>query len=103
VPRLQQYFDTTAYAVPAAFTYGNSPPTAPNLRTPGVANYDASLFKAFPIFERFKGQFRLKSFNVFNRVQFSGPGTQADSTGFGVITTQANNPRELQLALKVLF
>jgi hypothetical protein len=103
VPRLQQYFDTTAYAVPPAFTYGNSTPTAPNLRTPGVANYDASLFKSFPLYERFHGQFRVESFNVFNRVQFSGPGTQAGSTSFGVITTQANNPRELQVALKILF
>ncbi len=101
--RLNQYFDTTAYAVPAAFTYGNSSPTAHNLRGPGVANYDFSLFKNFPIFERLQGQLRVESFNVFNRVQFSQPGTQAGTTSFGVITSQANTPRELQAAFKLIF
>jgi hypothetical protein len=100
--RLTRYFDTSAYAVPAAFTYGNSPGTAPNLRTPGVANYDASLMKKFK-FEHLTVQFRAETFNVFNRAQFSGPGTQAGSTSFGVITTQANTPRQIQLALKLLF
>jgi hypothetical protein len=101
--RLNQYFDTTAYAVPAAFTYGNSSPTAHNLRGPGVANYDFSLFKNFPIFERLQGQLRVESFNIFNRVQFSQPGTQAGTTSFGVITSQANTPRELQAAFKLIF
>jgi len=100
--RLTQYFDTTAYAVPAAFTYGNSPGTAPNLRTPGIANYDGSLMKNFK-FEHITAQLRAETFNLFNRVQFSGPGTQAGSTSFGIITTQANTPRQIQLALKLLF
>jgi hypothetical protein len=100
--RLTKYFDTSAYAVPAAFTYGNSKPTAPNLRAPGIANYDASLFKSFKI-ERLTAQFRIESFNLFNRVQFSPPGSQAGSTSFGVVTSQANTSRELQAALKILF
>src|SRR6185312_5025943 len=49
--RLARSFDTSAYAVPAAFTYGNSSPTAPNLRSAGIANYDLSLFKSFSITE----------------------------------------------------
>ena len=103
VPRLKQYFDTSEYAVPAAFTYGDSTPTAPNLRGPGIANYDLSLFKNFTIRERLQGELRIESFNVFNRVQFSQPGTQAGTTSFGVITSQANTPRELQAAFKLLF
>jgi outer membrane receptor protein involved in Fe transport len=103
VPRLNKYFDTSEYAVPAAFTYGNSPPTAPNLRGPGMANYDLSLFKNFPIVERLQGEFRIEAFNAFNRVQFGQPGTQAGTTSFGVISTQANQPRQLQAAFKLLF
>jgi hypothetical protein len=101
--RLQQYFDTTAYAVPGAFTYGNSSPTSPNIRATGIANYDMSLFKTFAIKERMKIQFRFESFNLFNRVQFAAPGTQAGSTTFGIISAQQNTPRELQVALKILF
>jgi hypothetical protein len=101
--RLNQYFDTTAYAVPAAFTYGDSSPTAPNLRGPGIADFDFSLFKDFTIKDRLQGQLRVESFNVFNRVQFGQPGSQAGTTSFGVINSQANTPRELQAAFKLLF
>lgn len=101
--RLNHYFDTSAYAIPAAFTYGNSTPTAPNLRGPGQANYDFSLFKNFPIKERLRAELRVESFNTFNRVQFGQPGTQAGTTNFGVISSQANTPRELQGAFKFIF
>lgn len=101
--RLNRYFDISAYAVPPAFTYGNSSPTAPNLRTAGIANYDLSLFKNFQITDSVRTQLRFESFNAFNRVQFAAPGTQAGTTNFGVILAQANNPRELQIALKILF
>ena len=101
--RLNKYFDITAFAVPPAFTYGNSSPTSPNLRAPGIANYDMSLFKNFAINERVRAQLRFESFNIFNRVQFAAPGTQAESTSFGVISAQQNTPRELQVALKIIF
>jgi hypothetical protein len=101
--RLSRYFDTTAYAVPAAFHYGNSSRTAPDLRGPGIANYDLSLFKNFSIVERVRAQFRFETFNAFNRVQFGMPGTQAGSNSFGVITSTQNSPRQFQVALKLLF
>jgi hypothetical protein len=101
--RLTRWFDTSAYTVPPAFTYGNSSRTAPDLRAHGINNWDLSLFKNFQIVERLRAQFRFESFNAFNRVQFSAPGTQAGSPGFGVVTAQQNTPRQLQLALKLLF
>ena len=48
-------------------------------------------------------QFRFESFNAFNRVQFGSPGTQNGTTAFGVITFQQNQPRKLQVALKLIF
>jgi hypothetical protein len=36
-------------------------------------------------------------------VQFSGTNTSVTSTGFGVITGQANPPRHTRLGLKLLF
>ncbi|MCU1258752.1 MAG: Cna B-type protein [Bryobacterales bacterium] len=101
--RLAQYFDITAYAVPVAFTYGNSSPTSPNLRAPGIANYDMSLFKGFALAEHIRAQLRFEAFNLFNRVQFAAPGTQTGSTSFGIISAQQNTPRELQVALKIIF
>jgi hypothetical protein len=100
---LDRAFDIGAFAVPPAFIYGNSSRTAPDLRSNGINNFDLSLFKNWQIKERLRAQFRLEAFNAFNHVQFAAPGTQIGSTSAGVITSQFNIPRQLQLALKILF
>jgi len=101
--KLLRWFDTSAFAVPPAFTFGNSSRTTPDFRTHGTANFDLSLFKNFPIREAIRAQFRFEAFNAFNRVQFAAPNTQAGATAFGQITAQANAPRQLQVALKIIF
>ena len=101
--RVLQYFDTSAFTLPAAFTYGNAPATEPDVRTPGIDNTDLSLSKNFRFKERITAQLRFESFNTFNRAQFAGPATQAGTTSFGVITTQQNQPRKLQAAVKIIF
>jgi len=101
--RLTRWFDTSAFAVPAAFTFGNSSRTTPDFRTHGTANFDLSLFKNFPLRESVRVQFRFEAFNAFNRVQFAAPNTTAGNNAFGQITAQQNTPRQLQVALKILF
>jgi hypothetical protein len=101
--RLNRYFDTTVYSQPAAFTFGNEPVFSPVLRTPPVRNFDLSFFKNFEVRSGITAQFRVEALNAFNTVQFSGPNTSVTSTSFGVITGQANGPRQLQLGLKVLW
>jgi hypothetical protein len=102
--RVNQYFDTSAFAIPAAFTYGNAPATEPDVRGPGIDNTDLSLLKNFRVIkERVRAQLRFEGFNVFNRVQFANPGIQDGTTSFGVITAQQNQPRKLQIALKMIF
>src|SRR5205814_8155433 len=53
---VNQWFDPSAFAVPAAYIFG-SRSTSPGPRTPGVANVDFSLFKDFPIREDKRIQF----------------------------------------------
>jgi hypothetical protein len=101
--RLNRYFDTTVYSQPAAFTFGNEPIFSPILRAHGVRNFDLSLFKTFEIGARMRAQFRIEALNAFNRVQFSAPNTSVTSSSFGVITGQANAPRQLQFGLKMLW
>jgi hypothetical protein len=48
-------------------------------------------------------QFRLETYNGFNHPQFSGPNTTFNGGSFGVITSTANGPREVQAALKVYW
>lgn len=68
-----------------------------------VNSTDLSLFKEFLPRENIRVQFRTEFFNAFNRVQFSGPNTSVTSTSFGVISSQANSPRQIQFGLKILF
>jgi len=65
-----------------------------------------SLFKKFPlsrIREGMHGEFRAEAFNTFNHPQFQGSDATVGASDFGLITSTVNNPRQLQLALKVYF
>ncbi|MFN7934490.1 MAG: TonB-dependent receptor [Bryobacteraceae bacterium] len=101
--RLGAYFDTTAFTLNAPFTFGNAPRMMPNLRGPGANNFDISVFKNLRIHERVRAQFRAEAFNAFNRVQFAMPATAITTNNFGRINGQQNSPRDIQLALKLLF
>jgi hypothetical protein len=101
--RLSRYFNTADFSFNAPFTFGNAPRLMPDLRGPGTDNFDISVFKNVSIFERYRLQFRAESFNAFNRVQFGNPNTSINSSAFGVISSQQNSPRNIQLALRLLF
>ena len=70
---------------------------------PGIANWDASLFKNFRVTERFKAQFRWETFNTFNHTQFGNANTNTQSPTFGAITGTRVAPRRMQLGLKILW
>lgn len=101
--KIAKWFDTADFALTPAFTFGNSPRVMPDLRQDGEKNFDLSLFKNFAIRESKSLQFRAEFFNAFNRVRFGGPGSQVDSGNFGVVGGQGNGPRQIQLALKLIF
>ncbi len=104
---MQQYFaDPTAVSQPAPFTLGTAPREIGSARAPGTANATLSLFKQFPLAVIREGsfaEFRLEAFNALNHAQFSAPNLTVGSNAFGQVTSQANSPRQLQLALKLYF
>jgi hypothetical protein len=99
--RLNGYINPAAFSQAAQFTFGNLSRTI-NLRGPGMASTDFSMFKSIKL-ERFQGQFRAEVFNLTNTPQFYGPSTQFGSTSFGKITSQANFPRVIQLGVRFAF
>jgi hypothetical protein len=102
--KMAKWFDTSAFSITPAFTFGNSPRVMPNLRMDGDKNFDLSLFKNNYFNEgKWNAQFRIEFFNAFNRVRFSGPNGQVDSNNFGTVGSQGNGPRQIQLALKLIF
>ena len=72
---------------------------------PHQRRVDLSLFKEFDIFEKSKLQFRAETFNITNTPNFSNPSGAFETANFGHTSSTASNqnPRQLQLALKLLF
>jgi len=101
--RLNQYFNTVDFSFNPLYTFGTAPRVMPDLYGPGINDWGISVFKNTSIRERFTLQFRAEAFNAFNRVQFANPATNITLGTFGVISTQANLPRDIQLALKLKF
>jgi hypothetical protein len=96
-----RWFDTTAFAVPQAFTFG----TAGNnfLRGPGLFNVDLSLFKQFRIVEGKQLEFRAEAFNFTNTPSFQVPNAVIGTAQAGRITALSNDNRSIQFGLKFLF
>lgn len=101
--RLSAYFNKADFSQPAPYHLGNGPAYYDNLRGPGLASTDISLFKEFHVIDRLNVQFRAEAYNAFNHVQFGNPDTGVTDAGFGTITSQNNLPRQIQLGLKFLF
>ena len=53
--------------------------------------------------EKWRLQFRADALNAFNHPRFGGPTTNVTSGSFGIVTSQSNAPRQVQLGLKLLF
>ncbi len=101
--RLQRWFDTSVFSQPAPFTFGNLGAALGRLRADGVRNVDLSLFKHFAVAGRLRLQARVEAFNTFNRAQFSAPNTSVTSNSIGIVSSQANTPRQLQFGVKMLW
>ena len=104
--RLNKWFNTACFTVPGAYTFGNESRTNPKLRGHGINNFNFALFKRTAITERFNLEYRAEFFNLFNRVQFGRPNMQASTAAnntFGQVTSQVNDPRLIQMALRLRF
>jgi len=95
-----QWFDTAAFALPAQNTFGTA---GRNVAVgPGLENLDLSLQKEGTLHEGLKLQFRFDVYNVFNHPNFDLPGRIFGAANFGAISS-AEDPREMQFALKLMF
>ncbi|MBK5292933.1 MAG: hypothetical protein JJE04_14835, partial [Acidobacteriia bacterium] len=101
--RLDAYFDKSVFSQPAPFTFGSVSPRTADLRNDGLRNFDLSFFKEFAPMERLRVQFRAEFLNAFNTPRFGSPNTSVVSNAIGVITSQANSPRQTQFGLKLLW
>jgi hypothetical protein len=100
-------FNTTAFDTKAAdqfqFHIRTFSTTFPNLRTDGIDDWSPSVSKRFFFTEHTSLQLRFEAYNVLNHPVFGPPNTTATNAAFGMITTQANRPRTIQLGARFVF
>ncbi len=103
-----QWWDATAVQNPPVGSWG----ALGNMymRRPGQRNLDFSIFKRFPVNERFQLVYRAEFFNLFNTPFFGTPGTQfrgdpnnPQAGGYARITGTEGNPRQIQMMLRLEF
>lgn len=98
------WFNTAAVVTPAQYTFGTMPRNS--LRSQTSKNIDASFFRQFNVGlgEARYFEFRAEAFNVTNSTVFGIPNTDlTNPTLFGRVRSTTNTPRELQVALKIVF
>jgi hypothetical protein len=107
----QQWFNTSCFQAPAAFTYGNAGRDI--VIGPGLNNFDATFQKNFAIRENMQLQFRADLFDFFNHPNLNAPNRfyqpppmtppmKPAKISFGSITS-ANDPRVTQFSLRLVF
>lgn len=97
---LVRWFDTSAFAAPAQFTFGNSPRSG--LRGDGIQTVDATLSKRFAVTERYNVDLRGEFYNLLNHANFDLPGHILGASNFGAVLS-ARASRAIQLGLQVSF
>ena len=99
--QINEWFNTADFVPNAIGTYGNIGKNS--LRGPRLFTEDLALLKAGKLVrERVGYEFRAEFYNAFNNVNFGNPDFGLTDSNFGQITS-ANDPRILQMALKVNF
>ncbi len=100
------YFNPAAFARPTPTAqdptvFGNAGRNI--LIGPGFRSVDLSLLKNFQLREGLRLQFRAESFNAFNHPNFQIPVNFLDDSDVGRVRITANEGREWQFALKLIF
>jgi len=100
-PGPERWFDTTAFHVPAPYTFGSA---GRNILTgPGLFSVDLALSRRFQVGERTSISLDTEVFNILNHTQFNLPERYADQPStFGKIFS-AKPPRLVQFALRFSF
>jgi hypothetical protein len=106
--KLSEWFNVDAFQPQILGTIGNE--VRNSIFGPNFRHVDLSLFKDFPLTERFALQFRAEAFDISNTPNYYIPNNnpsnlQLGSSNFGQVTNFDPNytPRELQFALKLSF
>lgn len=97
------WFNTSCFTNAGTFALGSENRTDAQLRSDSAKNFDVSLAKLFSLPGKTSLSFSSEFYNIFNRKQFAQPESWTFMPTFGEVTSQANNPRLMQFALRLSF
>jgi hypothetical protein len=97
-----EWFNTACYSFPA-FGTARGDAGKHTLTSDGMVNWDASLFKRWPIKESKNLEFRAEFFNLPNASTFDPPNASDPSSLFGQVTGTRQGGRNIQFGLKFHF
>lgn len=96
--------DPVIWKVQDPYVVRTSPTRLDTVRTERPMQLDFSIFKAFRLPAGMQLQIRAEAFNAFNTPWFGAPTTAVNNAAFGTVApTQANDPRNIQLGVRLQF
>jgi hypothetical protein len=98
---IDRWFDTSAFALPAAFTFGNAGRNL--IIAPGTVNLDLLVGRNFVITESTRLEIRGEFYNATNTAHFGRPNAVIGSPQAGTITNTSIPNRQIQLGLRLVF
>ncbi|HEY7303180.1 MAG TPA: TonB-dependent receptor [Bryobacteraceae bacterium] len=101
-PTPDRYFPAQVVTDPAYGQLGTGPARVDALRGFGITSENVSLLKntSFGSEGRFRLQFRVEFYNIFNRHSFNNPDTNLTSPTFGYVTSVNSSPRQGQFGVR---
>ena len=99
-PTVAEWFNTAAFAVPAAGQFGNVGRNT--LRGPTTSVFNMALNKVIPFSDGRSLELRAQASNIFNTAQFKSIDTNLNSPSFGRITS-VGSMRKIQLVARFRF
>jgi hypothetical protein len=102
-PSRTEGFNTAAFQILPAFTPRTNPWQYDGITGPRYFQLDSTLYKIFPIRERFRLEVKVEAYNLTNSFIPTDLDVSVTSATFGRSTNQSNLGRAMQYTLRLMF
>ena len=102
-PAVDRFLQPPSFFGTQPADFGNATRHNPKVRTFWGQSENISVARTFQITEGIRIDLRGEAFNLFNRTIFGTGSTNLNAGNFGVVLNQVNDPRQMQLGLKLYW
>ena len=102
-PNVDRFLQPASFFGTQPADFGNATRHNPKLRSFWGQSENVSVARTFKVTESFRIDVRGEAFNLFNRTIFGTGSTNLNAGNFGIVIGQANDPRQMQVGLKLYW